>query len=91
VAVPGAAAVGAGSGGGAVVVQGQAPAPPVDGGEVVEAAQRHEVGEAGRPAAGSEDDVVDVADAGGLVAAGEGAPRRRWWARAWSRAGKRTR
>jgi hypothetical protein len=73
--VQGAGTVRTGGRGGAVTVQGEFPAPPVDRGEVVEAAQRHEIGQAGRPAAGSGDDVVDVAHAGGLVAAGKGAVR----------------
>src|SRR5262249_2789475 len=37
--------------------------------------RRARVGRGGGPATGSGDDVVDVADAGGLVAAGEGAVR----------------
>src|SRR5262249_35951515 len=75
VAVQGAGAVGAGGGGGAVGVQVQLPAPPVDGGLVVEPAQGDQIVQRSRPGAGSGDDVVDVADAGGLVAAGEGAVR----------------
>src|SRR5262249_30890896 len=41
----------------------------------MEPTRRDQVGQGGGPAAGSGDDVVDVADAGGLVAAGEGAVR----------------
>ena len=40
---------------------------------MVEAAQRDQVGQASRPATGSGDDVVDVADAAGLVTARKGA------------------
>src|SRR5262245_45755803 len=41
----------------------------------MEPTRRDQVGQGGGPATGSGDDVVDVADAGGLVAAGEGAVR----------------
>src|SRR5262249_41387352 len=75
VAVPGAGAVGAGGGGGAVGGEPQFPAPPVDRGLVVEPARRGGVGRGGRRAAGAGGQVVDVAGAGGLVAAGEGAVR----------------
>src|SRR5262249_56353762 len=44
-------------------------------GRVMEPSGGDQVGRGGGPAAGSGDDVVDVADAGGLVAAGEGAVR----------------
>src|SRR6516164_3957089 len=72
VAVQG-AAVRAGGGGGAVGVQGQGPAPAVDDDLVVERAQGDQVPQGGRAGLGAGDQVVDVADAGGLIAAGEGA------------------
>src|SRR6516165_4551049 len=69
VAVQGAGAVGAGGGGGAVVIEPQVPALPVDHDLVVEGAQGDQVVEGGGPAAGPGDQVMDVADGGGLVAA----------------------
>src|SRR5262249_15257824 len=75
VAVQGAGAIGAGGGGGAVAVEPQLPAPPVDRGQVMEPTRRDQGGQGGGAAAGSGDDVVEVGEAGGAVAAGEGAVR----------------
>ena len=65
------AAVGCGSGAGAVGVAGDFPAPSVDRDEVVEPAEQAEVGQAGGAACGPRDQVVDLAGGGGLGAAGE--------------------
>jgi hypothetical protein len=67
--------VGAGGRGGAIGFEPQGPAPAMDHGQVVEGAQRHQVAQRGRAALRSRDQVADLADAGGLVAAGEGAVR----------------
>src|SRR5215469_16200109 len=67
--------VGAGGGGGAVAVEPHGPAPTVDHDLVVEGAQGKQVVQRGRAAAGSGDDVVDLAHAGRLGATGEGAVR----------------
>src|SRR5262249_12901080 len=72
VAVEGAAVV-AGHGGGAVGVERDGPAPPVDHDQVVERAHQQAVGEAGGAALAAGDDVVHVAGGRGLVAAGGGA------------------
>src|ERR1700681_525133 len=53
VAVQGAFAVGAGGGGGAVGVEGDLPAPLVDGDEVVEGAEQDQVSQGGGAAFGS--------------------------------------
>src|SRR5580693_7670472 len=71
VAVQGALFVGAGGGGGAVGVQGEVPAPAVDGGEVVEGAEQDQVGQAGRTALAAGLEVVGLAGGGALAAAGE--------------------
>ena len=63
------AAVGCGGANGAVGVAGDCPAPSVDDGEVVEAAEQAEVGQAGGAAVGPGDEVVHVADRGRLGAA----------------------
>jgi hypothetical protein len=63
VAVQGPVAVGAGRGHGAVGVQDDAPAPPVDRDEVMEGAEECQVGQAGRAALGAGDDVVRFCDA----------------------------
>ena len=57
VAVQG-ASLRAGGGGSAIGVEAQSPAPPVDHREVVEQAQRQQVPQGGRAAAGARDDVV---------------------------------
>src|SRR5215475_15279089 len=71
VAVQGAAAVRAHRHGGAVGVEGELPAPSVDGNEVVEGTEKAAVGEGGGAVVGASLQVVDVAGDGGLVAAGE--------------------
>ena len=75
VAVVRAPTVGAGGGGGAVGMQAQGPAPAVDDDQVVEGAQRHQVAQRGRATLRPWDQVVDLAHARRLVAAGEGAVR----------------
>src|SRR5215468_4041866 len=72
VAVVGAPAVGAGGGGGAVGFEAQGPAPAVDDDQVVEGAQRHQVGQRGWAALRAGDQMVDLAHTGGLVAARKG-------------------
>ncbi len=62
-------AVGAAGFGGAVGVQDEGPAEPVDAHLVVVAAEQDEPAEMRLAAAGAEDDVVDLAAGGGLVAA----------------------
>ena len=71
VAVEGALFVGAGGGGGAVGVQGEVPAPAVDGGEVVEGAEQDQVVQAGGAAVAAGSEVVGLAGGGALAAAGE--------------------
>ncbi len=73
VAVEDAPAVGAGGCGSAIGVQAQGPAPAVNDDEVVKGAQSDQVMKGGGPARRTGDEVVDVAHAGGLFAAGEGA------------------
>ena len=63
------ASVGCGGGGGAVGVAGDVPAPPVYRDLVVEPAVQAEVAQAGGAALGPRDQVVDLADGGGLPAA----------------------
>jgi hypothetical protein len=63
----------AGRGYGAVGVQDDGPAPAVHGDQVVEGAQEHQVGQAGRAALGAGNDVVRMAGCCRLVAAGEAA------------------
>src|SRR6202035_6065092 len=58
-------------GDGAVGVQGEVPAPAVDGGEVVEGAEQDQVGQAGRTTLAAGPDVVGLAGGGALAAAGE--------------------
>src|SRR6185437_6549764 len=55
--------------GGAVVVQDEGPAEPVDAYVMVEGAEQQEVFEPGLAAAGAEDQMVHVASGGGLVTA----------------------
>jgi hypothetical protein len=64
-------AIGAGGGGGAVGIETQVPAPAVNDGLVVEGAQRHQIVQPGGAALGARNEVVDLAHAGGLLAAGE--------------------
>src|SRR5215472_13775619 len=73
VAVQGALTVGAYCRGGAVGIEGELPAPSVDGDEVVEGAEQAAVGDGGVAAVGPSAQVVDVTGDGGLVAAGEAA------------------
>jgi hypothetical protein len=75
VAVAAAPAVGAGGGGGPVGVQAQGPAPAVDDDQVVEGAQRHQVGQRGRATLRPRDQVMNLAATRWLVTAGEGAVR----------------
>src|SRR5260370_14221894 len=62
-------ALGAAGFGGAVGVQGQGPAQPVDAHLVVVVTQQDQVGQPGLAAAGAVDDVVHLAAGRGLVAA----------------------
>ena len=64
----------AGGGGRAVGVQAQDPAPAVDDGEVVKGAERHQIGQGGGTTPRARDEVVDLAHAGGVVAAGKAQP-----------------
>src|SRR5215831_18249804 len=75
VAAIGAPTVGAGGDGGPIRFEPQDPAPPVNDDQVVEGAQRHQVVQRGRASCRAGDQMVDLAHAGGLVAAGEGAVR----------------
>jgi hypothetical protein len=69
VAVQDLGVVGVPGGGGAVRVEGECPAPAVDGDLVVEEAQQDAVADAGGSAVGLVPDVVDLAGGGGLGAA----------------------
>ena len=71
VAVEDSPAAGAGGRRGAVGVEDQGPAPAVNDDEVVEGAQGDQVMQGGGPTRRAGDEVVDVAHAGGLFAAGE--------------------
>src|SRR5207342_623780 len=65
------AAIRTGGGGGPVGVQAQDPAPAVDDDQVVERAQGDQVVQRGGPALRAGGEVVDLAHAGGLGAAGK--------------------
>ena len=65
------ASVGCGGGGGSVGVAGDFPAPAVDDDDVVIAAEHCQVAQGGGAAVGPGDEVVDLADRRGLLAAGE--------------------
>ena len=75
VAVVGVPAVGAGGGRGAVGFEAQGPAPAVDHDQVVEGAQRHQVGQGGWATLRSRDQVMNLAATRWLVTAGEGTVR----------------
>jgi hypothetical protein len=68
-------AIRADGGGGAIGVKVQRPAPAVDDDEVMESAQWHQVVQRRGPAFGAGNHMVDLAQAGGVVAAGERAAR----------------
>ena len=67
------ASVGCGGGGGSVGVAGDGPAPAVDDDAVVVPAEKCQVAQGGGAALGPGDEVVDLADRRGLLAAGEAA------------------
>src|SRR5258708_15258619 len=64
-----------GGGGGAVGVEDEFPAPPMDGHQMMEGTQQAAVIDAGGAAFGPGDHMMDVAAGGPLVAAGEPAVR----------------
>src|SRR5258708_20891020 len=64
-----------GGGGGAVGVEDEFPAPPMDGHQMMEGTQQAAVIDAGGAAFGPRDHMMDVAAGGPLVAAGEPAVR----------------
>jgi len=65
------ASVGCGGGGGSVGVAGDFPAPAVDDDDVMESAEKCQVPQGGGAALSPGDQVVDLADGGGLLAARE--------------------
>ena len=65
------ASVGCGGGGGAVGVAGDFPAPAVNDDDVMKSAKHCQVPQRGRAALGPGDQMVDLADRRGLLAAGE--------------------